>query len=52
MHACHTQGEDLRVLPKVKLGANHWVFMTAAAAAAMAMAAAAAPEVARAGGEL
>jgi len=24
------QGEDLRVLPKAKLGSNHWVFATAA----------------------
>lgn len=25
-----SRGEDLRVLPKAKLGANHWTFLTAA----------------------
>jgi hypothetical protein len=28
------QGEDLKVLPKAKLGSNHWVFLTAAMPAA------------------
>jgi hypothetical protein len=23
------QGEDLKVMPKAKLGSNHWVFLTA-----------------------
>jgi hypothetical protein len=27
------QGEDLRVLPKAKLGSNHWVFVTHAVVA-------------------
>lgn len=32
-HMCFlgpVQGEDLRVLPKAKLGSNHWMFLTAA----------------------